>query len=49
LADGTAAIVTIHPSFLLRIRDEADKAREQRSFVSDLRRAHELSATERAS
>jgi uracil-DNA glycosylase family protein len=49
LADGTAAIVTIHPSFLLRIRDEADRTREQRSFVSDLRRAHGLSATERSS
>jgi hypothetical protein len=33
LADGTAAIVTIHPSFLLRIRDEPDRTREQRSFV----------------
>jgi uracil-DNA glycosylase len=39
LADGTAALVTIHPSYLLRIQDEADKAREYRKFVSDLRLA----------
>ena len=39
LADGTAAFVTIHPSFLLRIKDEADKAREYRHFVADLRQA----------
>jgi len=39
LADGTAAFVTIHPSFLLRIEDEADKAREYRRFVADLRQA----------
>jgi DNA polymerase len=37
LADGTAAFVTIHPSFLLRIKDEADKEREYRNFVADLR------------
>src|SRR6266700_5821809 len=28
LADGTMAFVTIHPSLLLRIQDEADKQRE---------------------
>ena len=27
LPDGTAAFVTIHPSFLLRIQDDADKER----------------------
>src|SRR5205807_3070204 len=32
LADGTAAFVTIHPSWLLRIEDEADKAREYGNF-----------------
>ncbi len=37
LADGTVAFVTIHPSYLLRIRDEADKQREYRNFVADLR------------
>jgi DNA polymerase len=39
LADGTAAFVTIHPSFLLRIEDEADKQREYENFVADLRPA----------
>jgi uracil-DNA glycosylase family protein len=39
LADGTAALVTIHPSFLLRVKDEADKAREYQNFVADLRHA----------
>jgi uracil-DNA glycosylase family protein len=39
LADGTAALVTIHPSLLLRIEDRADKAREYRAFVADLRQA----------
>jgi DNA polymerase len=39
LADGTTVFVTIHPSFLLRIQDEADKQREYRKFVADLRRA----------
>jgi DNA polymerase len=49
LADGTAAVVTIHPSLLLRIRDEADKAREYQSFVDDLRRSRELAAAQRSS
>jgi len=44
LADGTAAFVTIHPSWLLRIEDEADKAREYRSFVKDLRLAAKVLA-----
>jgi uracil-DNA glycosylase len=39
LDDGTVAFVTIHPSFLLRIKDEGDKEREQRKFIADLRRA----------
>jgi DNA polymerase len=37
LPDGAAAFVTIHPSFLLRIQDHADKERELRNFVADLR------------
>jgi uracil-DNA glycosylase len=44
LPDGTAAFVTIHPSYLLRIRDEADKEREYRNFVADLRQAARLLA-----
>lgn len=39
LAGGTPAFVTIHPSYLLRIEDEDDKAREYRQFVADLRHA----------
>jgi uracil-DNA glycosylase len=39
LADGTPAFITIHPSFLLRIKERADKQREYRRFVADLARA----------
>jgi DNA polymerase len=42
LEDGTAALVTIHPSFLLRIKDVADKEREYRNFLSDLQSARKL-------
>jgi DNA polymerase len=35
--DGARLLVTIHPSYLLRIRDARDKAAEYRRFVSDLR------------
>ena len=48
LADGTAAFVTIHPSWLLRIEDEADKKREYRAFVDDLRRAGNVLAAQAA-
>jgi DNA polymerase len=44
LADGTAAFVTVHPSFLLRIEDDADKQREYDKFVADLRPAARLLA-----
>jgi DNA polymerase len=44
LADGTPAFVTIHPSYLLRIQDRADKQHEYRQFVADLRRAAEILA-----
>ena len=37
LPDGQAAFVTVHPSYLLRIPDEAAKAREYAAFVKDLR------------
>ena len=39
LANGTPAFVTLHPSYLLRIRDADDKARAYRRFVADLRNA----------
>jgi DNA polymerase len=48
LEDGTTGFVTIHPSFLLRIQEEADKEREYRNFVADLRRAAKLLAKEAA-
>lgn len=37
LADGTPLVATIHPSYLLRIRDDDDKASEYARFVNDLR------------
>ncbi|HZP77707.1 MAG TPA: UdgX family uracil-DNA binding protein [Pseudolabrys sp.] len=37
LADGGSMIATIHPSYLLRIDDEADKAAQYRAFVRDLK------------
>jgi DNA polymerase len=42
LEDGTAAFVTVHPSALLRIQDDADMEREYRRFVADLRLAAAL-------
>ena len=38
LADGSECWVTIHPSFLLRIREEADRRTERKRFVEDLKR-----------
>jgi DNA polymerase len=38
LDDGTSGFVTIHPSALLRIKEEEDKRREYAAFVADLRR-----------
>jgi DNA polymerase len=37
MADGTRLAVTIHPSYLLRIIERADKEREYKRFVGDLR------------
>src|SRR5215472_3580055 len=48
LADGTPAFVTIHPSWLLRIEDAQDKAREYRNFVADLRQAAKTLANKAA-
>jgi len=36
---GTKAFVTMHPSALLRIKDELDRQRQYRAFVDDLRLA----------
>lgn len=51
LADGdleTRALVTIHPSYLLRLPDEDAKAREYANFVSDLKLAAEFLRTLKA-
>jgi DNA polymerase len=37
LRPGLAGLVTIHPSFLLRVPDADARAREYKSFVADLR------------
>lgn len=34
--DGSTALVTVHPSYLLRLPDEDAKAREYKAFVADL-------------
>ncbi len=35
-------LVTVHPSYLLRLPDEESKRREYANFVADLRRAAAL-------
>lgn len=35
--DDTRALVTVHPSYLLRLPDAEAKAREYRRFVEDLK------------
>jgi DNA polymerase len=44
LADETPLLVTVHPSYLLRIEDEDQKAAEYRRFVGDLRLARKFLA-----
>ena len=39
MADGTTLVVTVHPSSLLRIEDEADKRAAYKEFVADLKAA----------
>ena len=39
LADGTRLVVTVHPSALLRIEDEAAKRAAYKEFVADLKAA----------
>jgi DNA polymerase len=45
LSASETGFVTVHPSFLLRLPDEASRAREYRAFVDDLRAAAALVAT----
>lgn len=42
LADGAKALLTVHPSYLLRIPDEAGRAAERDRFVVDLKQAKAL-------
>ena len=44
LADGGECWVTIHPSFLLRIREESDRRAERKRFVDDLKRIRKRAA-----
>ena len=37
LDDSVGALVTVHPSYLLRIREEEDKKTAWKAFLSDLR------------
>jgi DNA polymerase len=41
--DGAQILVTIHPSLLLRLRDEVEKERQYRQFVEDLQLAAKVS------
>ena len=42
LDGGTKALVTVHPSYLLRLPDAEAKAREYQRFVEDLKIAAAL-------
>ncbi|HEY4174492.1 MAG TPA: UdgX family uracil-DNA binding protein [Rhodopila sp.] len=44
MPDGQTVFVTVHPSFLLRVPDEAAKAREYAAFVRDLEAIRDLMA-----
>ena len=48
LEDGTKALVTVHPSYLLRLPDAQAKAQEYERFVDDLKIAAELLHKKRA-
>jgi DNA polymerase len=42
LKDGSQLVVTIHPSALLRMDDEAEKRAAYRAFVRDLKTASKI-------
>ncbi len=44
LAGNTQALVTVHPSYLLRLPDEESRVREYAAFIADLRHARDLLA-----
>jgi DNA polymerase len=45
LEDGSECHITIHPSYLLRIDDDARARQEYQLFVEDLARAHAAAAS----
>jgi DNA polymerase len=49
LADGSRMLATIHPSYILRIKDETDKRAQYRRFVADLRICAKMLSTSRLS
>ena len=42
LSDGSRAMITVHPSYLLRIPDAEARVRERAAFVRDLKDVREL-------
>jgi uracil-DNA glycosylase len=48
MADGTSLIVTVHPSALLRIEDEAQRHAAYRSLVADLKAAAAIKSEPKA-
>jgi uracil-DNA glycosylase len=42
--DGMRVFVTIHPSFILRIREPADKQAERERFLQDMKAVKTLMA-----
>jgi DNA polymerase len=40
--DGSSVLLTVHPSYLLRLPDEATRTAERRRFVDDLKRVRKL-------
>jgi DNA polymerase len=46
LPDGGEGLVTIHPSYLLRLREERDKRAEYARFVRDLTRARKYAVSD---
>lgn len=46
--DGTPGLVTVHPSYILRLQDTADKRREMEKFVTDLTRVREIMRSSQA-
>lgn len=42
LADGAIGLITVHPSYLLRLPDPEARRREHGAFISDLKRVRDL-------